>query len=52
MSQLFLEQGCRDVKSNNLKLTIGVYAVGVWVDEINGDPEVRLSQKLMLVLLL
>lgn len=37
---------------NYWRITIGVYAVGVWVDEINGDPEVWFSQELVLVLLL
>ena len=32
--------------------TIGIDAIGVRVDEINGVPQVRLSQKVMFVLFL
>lgn len=37
---------------HHCRLTVGVNAVRVWVDKINGDPEVWLGKKLMLVLFL
>ena len=33
-------------------LTIRIYLVGVWVNQINGDPEVMLSQQLVFVVTL
>lgn len=35
-----------------MRRTVGVYAIGVWVDEINGDPKVWFREEIMLMLFL